>query len=118
MLSEIINRCNKIIAGHERQKLGLPARGQDEGSDEDKDTIPPASKEHIWLDGKRKSRHSKNGTDLGKPSFKLISSLVSELGSELPLHLSLSRPNTLKTDERAGFVDLLGERIRKAKIKP
>jgi len=43
---------------------------------------------------------------------------VSELGAEQPLHVSLSRPNILRTEERARFIDLLEERVRKAKIKP
>ncbi|RPB27119.1 hypothetical protein L211DRAFT_750099, partial [Terfezia boudieri ATCC MYA-4762] len=69
-------------------------------------------------DGKRKARHHTKGEGFVKAQFKLISSLVSDLGAEQPLHISLSRPNNLKTLERAQFVDLLEERIHKARLKP
>lgn len=49
---------------------------------------------------------------------KLETHLKSELGSELPLHLSLSRPNVLATAQRDGFMELLEERVEKARIKP
>lgn len=46
------------------------------------------------------------------------SHLTSDLGAELPLHLSLSRPNVLATAQREGFVELLEERVEKARICP
>lgn len=49
---------------------------------------------------------------------ELHSHLKSELGSELPLHLSLSRPNVLATAQREGFLELLEERVEKTRIKP
>lgn len=48
----------------------------------------------------------------------LHSHLTSELGAELPLHLSLSRPNVLATAQREAFVELLEERVEKARIAP
>jgi len=50
--------------------------------------------------------------------FKLESHLKSDLGCELPLHLSLSRPNVLRTEQREGFLETLEERLGKARIKP
>lgn len=50
--------------------------------------------------------------------LKLESHLKSDLGSELPLHLSLSRPNVLATAQRESFMELLGERMEKTRIKP
>lgn len=50
--------------------------------------------------------------------WRLESHLVSELGSELPLHLSLSRPNVLRTEQREGFLETLTERYHKARVKP
>lgn len=52
------------------------------------------------------------------PKFKLESHLKSDLGSELPLHLSLSRPNVLRTDQREGFLETLTDRYHKARVKP
>lgn len=50
--------------------------------------------------------------------IELHSHLTSDLGAELPLHLSLSRPNVLATAQREGFVELLEERVEKARITP
>jgi hypothetical protein len=50
--------------------------------------------------------------------FKLESHLKSDLGSELPLHLSLSRPNVLRTEQREGFLETLTDRYHKARVKP
>ncbi|KAF8476981.1 U6 snRNA phosphodiesterase Usb1 [Kalaharituber pfeilii] len=110
LLSEIIRRCQTIVTQFERQRLGIS--GKDDDDDDE-----PQEKCNASLHGKRKSRHDGKDETVTKFSFQLVSSLVSDLGTELPLHLSLSRPNTLKTDERAGFVDLLEERIRKAKLR-
>lgn len=52
------------------------------------------------------------------PAFRLQSLLKSELGSELPLHLSLSCPNVLRTEQRDGFLETLTDRYHKARIKP
>ena len=51
-------------------------------------------------------------------AFKLESHLKSDLGSELPLHLSLSRPNVLRTEQRDGFLETLTDRYHKARLKP
>ena len=115
LLSEIIQRCNTIIAQFERQRLGIAGT-----IDSD---LENNAKQLTTLDrqgGKRKARHRTCTKDEGlvKAQFKLISSLVSDLGAEQPLHVSLSRPNNLKTGERARFTDLLEERIHKARLKP
>lgn len=52
------------------------------------------------------------------PAFVLESHLRSDLGSELPLHLSLSRPNILRTEQRGGFLETLQDRVSKARVKP
>ncbi|KAI5798968.1 U6 snRNA phosphodiesterase Usb1 [Geopyxis carbonaria] len=57
------------------------------------------------------------GGALAEP-LQLESHLKSDLGSELPLHLSLSRPNVLRTEQREGFLETLKERYRKARVKP
>lgn len=49
-------------------------------------------------------------------SFMLNSHLLSDLGVQLPLHLSLSCPCVLKTEQKAGFLETIRERIRKARI--
>ncbi|RPB14385.1 hypothetical protein P167DRAFT_484854 [Morchella conica CCBAS932] len=46
------------------------------------------------------------------------SHLKSDLGGELPLHLSLSRPNVLATAQRDGFMELLGDRVERLRVKP
>lgn len=112
LLSEIIQRCNTIIAQFERQRLGIAGTI---------DSDPDNAKQLTILDrqdGKRKARHHTKDSGFVKAQFKLTSSLVSDLGAEQPLHVSLSRPNSLKTEERARFVDLLEERIHKARLKP
>lgn len=108
ILNQIIHRCQTIIAQYERQRLGIV-----ENSPGDKTVSSPDRQ-----DGKRKARHCARDESLVKSPLKLVSSLVGELGAEQPLHVSLSRPNHLKTEEKAGFVDLLEERISKARIKP
>lgn len=50
--------------------------------------------------------------------FKLESHLKSDLGAELPLHLSLSRPNVLRTEQREGFLEMVMERVGRVKVKP
>lgn len=44
--------------------------------------------------------------------------LTSDLGAELPLHISLSRPIVLLADQRHSFVDDLTSRIAQAGICP
>lgn len=105
LLSKIIERSKVIIAQHERQRLGISSIVEDLSTP---DTSSPNHQPN------KRRHHTKDG----KFPFKLISSLVSELGTEQPLHVSLSRPNILRTEERARFIDLLEERVCKAKIKP
>ncbi|KAF8246885.1 hypothetical protein K440DRAFT_552618 [Wilcoxina mikolae CBS 423.85] len=58
------------------------------------------------------------GASAADHTFKLESHLQSDLGSELPLHLSLSRPNVLRTEQREGFLETLSDRYHKARVKP
>ncbi|RPA82738.1 hypothetical protein BJ508DRAFT_360956 [Ascobolus immersus RN42] len=51
------------------------------------------------------------------PTFKLNTHLTSDLGSDLPLHLSLSRPNTLETEQKVRFMDLLESAIENSGIR-
>lgn len=53
-----------------------------------------------------------------KAGLKLESHLKSDLGSEQPLHMSLSRPNVLTTAQREGFLELFTDRLYKARIRP
>ncbi len=49
---------------------------------------------------------------------KVCSLLSSELGADLPLHISLSRPIGLETEQRQSFLDMLQTRIGKSGIRP
>lgn len=44
--------------------------------------------------------------------------LHSDLGAQLPLHVSLSRPVALLTDQRGDFLDALRGTVTRAKIRP
>ncbi|KAM5457662.1 poly(U)-specific 3'-to-5' RNA exonuclease [Microsporum audouinii] len=44
--------------------------------------------------------------------------LYSDLGAQLPLHISLSRPVVLLTEQRESFLNLFHESIYKSKIQP
>lgn len=55
---------------------------------------------------------------VAKAGMKLESHLKSDLGSEQPLHLSLSRPNVLATGQREGFLELFTDRLNKTRIRP
>ncbi|KAI5815452.1 hypothetical protein BZA77DRAFT_315811 [Pyronema omphalodes] len=57
-------------------------------------------------------------TSQADTEFKLESHLKSDLGAELPLHLSLSRPNVLRTEQREGFLEMVTERVGRIKMKP
>ncbi len=46
------------------------------------------------------------------------SSLVSPLGAQLPLHISLSRPVVLATDQREPFTELLRRSIASSGTRP
>lgn len=44
--------------------------------------------------------------------------LHSDLGAQLPLHISLSRPVVLRTEQRGSFTELLQKSIRDSHIAP
>ncbi|EFR02124.1 hypothetical protein MGYG_05126 [Nannizzia gypsea CBS 118893] len=44
--------------------------------------------------------------------------LYSDLGAQLPLHISLSRPVALLTEQREPFLDLFRDYLHKSRIKP
>jgi U6 snRNA phosphodiesterase len=46
-------------------------------------------------------------------ALRINSLLRSDLGALLPLHVSLSRPVVLTTDERSAFADIFGDAIQK-----
>ena len=48
--------------------------------------------------------------------LKLESHLVSELGAQQPLHLSLSAPCSLKTEQKEGFLETVRERVGRARV--
>ncbi|TPX18390.1 uncharacterized protein E0L32_011723 [Thyridium curvatum] len=56
--------------------------------------------------------------ELGGEGGELHTFLTSDLGAPLPLHISLSRPFVLKTQEKDGFLDELVESVRAAHVKP
>lgn len=49
---------------------------------------------------------------------RLHSLLHSDLGAQLPLHISLSAPVVLRTEQRASFTDALTRSIRESHIPP
>ncbi|KAK6504046.1 poly(U)-specific 3'-to-5' RNA exonuclease [Arthrobotrys conoides] len=49
--------------------------------------------------------------------FKLESFLYSDLGTQLPLHISMSRPIVLKTEERDGFVAELEKGVERSGVQ-
>ena len=71
-----------------------------------------AALDGLYAAAAQAARAASNGT------LKLCSHLESELGSSLPLHLSLSRPNVLRTEQREGFLETLMDRFQKARVKP
>ncbi|KAL8708297.1 MAG: hypothetical protein Q9220_006772 [cf. Caloplaca sp. 1 TL-2023] len=52
------------------------------------------------------------------PDLCLYSSLKSDLGSDLPLHISLSRTLTLNTDQRQSFSEALKRALDASGVKP
>lgn len=56
----------------------------------------------------------------GSPSenFEIHSLLHSDLGAQLPLHISLSRPVVLRTEQRASFSECLQKEIKDSQIHP
>lgn len=44
--------------------------------------------------------------------------LYSDLGAQLPLHISLSRPAVLRTEQRHSFGELIQDTIRDSDIRP
>lgn len=96
-----------IIEKFERQQKGVALDGPDEGSKTNK------GKREDYKAGKLSNHEEETGTD----EFRFFSSLTSDLGTELPLHLSLSRPNVLKTEEKAEFLDLLEGKLRKSSVR-
>lgn len=51
-------------------------------------------------------------------SSPIHSLLHSDLGAQLPLHISLSRPVILRTEQRSPFTELLQKSIRDSHIAP
>ncbi|KAK2745006.1 poly(U)-specific 3'-to-5' RNA exonuclease [Onygenales sp. PD_40] len=51
-------------------------------------------------------------------AFKIHTLLFSDLGVQLPLHISLSRPVVLVTEDRHPFKDLLDDAVRESEIRP
>ncbi|KAF3919810.1 hypothetical protein ABW20_dc0109511 [Dactylellina cionopaga] len=50
--------------------------------------------------------------------FTLESFLYSDLGTQLPLHISMSRPIVLRTEERDGFIKSLEKELDKTVVEP
>lgn len=44
--------------------------------------------------------------------------LYSDLGAQLPLHISLSRPVVLRTEQRHSFTEIFEKGIRDSRIRP
>ncbi|KAI9714230.1 MAG: hypothetical protein M1812_006451 [Candelaria pacifica] len=57
-------------------------------------------------------------TNSAKKESRVQSLLTSDLGARLPLHISLSRPIVLQTEQRQSFTEQLQEKIRKSGVRP
>ena len=51
-------------------------------------------------------------------NFEIHSLLHSDLGAQLPLHISLSRPVVLRTEQRTAFSEALQKEIEESRIHP
>jgi hypothetical protein len=60
--------------------------------------------------------HAETSLDQNAPSVHSL--LHSDLGAQLPLHISLSRPVVLRTEQRAPFTELLQKVIHDSHISP
>ncbi|KAJ6086786.1 hypothetical protein N7467_005700 [Penicillium canescens] len=60
--------------------------------------------------------HAETSLDQNAPSVHSL--LHSDLGAQLPLHISLSRPVVLRTEQRAPFTELLQKAIHDSHISP
>lgn len=49
---------------------------------------------------------------------EIHSLLHSDLGAQLPLHISLSRPVVLRTEQRVSFTEIFEKEIRNSHIRP
>lgn len=56
--------------------------------------------------------------NLSSERHQVNSLLNSDLGTALPLHISLSRPLMLVTDERQPFIDSLALEINRSSMRP
>lgn len=61
---------------------------------------------------------SKCETESSHDKSKICSLLHSELGVQLPLHISLSRPVVLTTDQKQPFLDAFERAIKASNTKP
>lgn len=66
-------------------------------------------------DGKEEEKKKKKKEDQEEGVHSLLNS---DLGAELPLHISLSRPIVLKANQRRGFIDSLTKKIDTSSIAP
>lgn len=58
-------------------------------------------------------------SDTASPSTPRLHSLLhTDLGAQLPLHISLSAPVVLRTEQRASFTEALTKGIRDSHIPP
>jgi len=55
---------------------------------------------------------------LGDKRRDIHSLLRSDLGAQLPLHISLSRPVVLRTEQRQSFIDAYKTAIRDSSMSP
>ena len=58
------------------------------------------------------------GNSLREEQAKLHSFLYSDLGAQLPLHISLSRPVILRTEERQSFMEAFEASLKNSDISP
>lgn len=60
---------------------------------------------------------SKCNSRLGDEKLRMHSLLYSDLGVQLPLHISLSRPVVLRTEQKDSFLELLRHRVTHSGIQ-
>lgn len=60
---------------------------------------------------------SKCNSRLEDQKLRMHSLLYSDLGVQLPLHISLSRPVVLRTEQKESFLELLRHRVTNSGIQ-
>lgn len=101
VLNEVLRKVTAAASEEETTTLGSSANGNGSGN------------------GNASSNGTANSNTIaGGSQPQLHSFLRSELGTLLPLHVSLSAPLVLKTDQKAAFQECLASKVSRSHVKP